>query len=160
PEFLLLYILLCACVVGFAAWFVRSKDTSGEAGAEPIGKDLDPYEIAYLRGGSNEVVRYIAFELVHAGLLEVVPAAKKRQPATIARTASPPGTLSPLAKIVYDFFETPHTAEQLFSSTVPKLVDTACAPIHDELVARTLLAGDAANAAARTVRLNGSLIIV
>src|SRR5215469_1261902 len=86
PQFLAAYGALCVAVLVLATWFVRSKDTSTDTGPEPLAKDLDPYEIAYLRGGKNELVRYLVFELTRDGFLEVATSANKRDPAFIVRT--------------------------------------------------------------------------
>lgn len=159
PQFLLLYVVVCSATVTFAAWFVRSKDTSTAGAPEPIGNDLNPYAIAYLRGGANELVRYIVFELTRDRLLEVVPSKKKHKPARIVRTSATHGAQSALAKMVYDYFETPHTAQELFASSIPQQVESAFEPARGELVSRRLLTGDEMTSASRTMRVNGCLIV-
>jgi uncharacterized protein (TIGR04222 family) len=160
PQFLAVYGVLCVAVVALGAWFVRSKDTSLDAGPEPVSNDLDPYEIAYLRGGERELVRYLVFELTRDGWVEVAPATKKREPARIARTAAmPSGSLSEFAKIVYDYFATPHTATELFASKVPKTIEEAYGPQREKLAARHLLGDEDAKSASGTVRYVGSVIV-
>lgn len=71
PYFLILY--------GFVIFFtlitlaiVKSQiDKSDYLNLPPIPAQIDPYEIAYLRGGINEVARSIVFSLMQKGFIEL-----------------------------------------------------------------------------------------
>lgn len=65
PEFLILYLVVCALVT-LAAFLLRH---SGEPSDPPRVNLSDPYLIAFLRGGKFEVLRVVTMSLVDRGLL-------------------------------------------------------------------------------------------
>ncbi|MBK8148088.1 MAG: TIGR04222 domain-containing membrane protein [Acidobacteria bacterium] len=71
PYFLALYgVFIVATVVG--VWVAkRSLDKSDRLTLPSIPPNIDPYEIAYLRGGQNELARAAAFSLRQRGLVEI-----------------------------------------------------------------------------------------
>src|SRR5688572_33475134 len=71
PHFLLLYLTVILAVMVGCRWAARRSDsTSGEL-PPPIPVNPDPYEIAYLRGGPNEVARLVVFDLVRLGYVKL-----------------------------------------------------------------------------------------
>ena len=56
PEFLRFYVVLAAAVLGGVILLRRWL----ESGEVPRLNHVDPYAIAYLRGGSNEVLKVSA----------------------------------------------------------------------------------------------------
>ena len=76
PAFLVLYvsvIVLSAVTLGVAR---VNSDRSDQLSIPAIPADPDPYEIAFLRGGANEVARAVIFSLIQKGLVEIVSDAK------------------------------------------------------------------------------------
>src|SRR5688572_23057803 len=72
PPFLVLYlsvIILSAIALSVAR---ASSDRSDNLNVPAIPPDPDPYEIAFLRGGANEVARAIIFSLIQKGMVEIV----------------------------------------------------------------------------------------
>ena len=68
PEFLGFYLILAACVIVGLELGRRAMES-----ASPIKMDLaDPYLVAYLRGGENEVLRVAVISLIDRGLLIAV----------------------------------------------------------------------------------------
>lgn len=65
PQFLVFYFALCAAVLFFASRVRRGL----EDGPIPHFPHVDPYLIAYLRGGAPEAIRAATFSLVDRGLL-------------------------------------------------------------------------------------------
>jgi uncharacterized protein (TIGR04222 family) len=158
-EFLTFYALACVLVLALAGWFVRNADDSAAAGRESLPSDFDPQEIAFLRGGKNELVRFAVFDLTYKELLQLGPAEKRRDP-PIQRTEKAPGSsLDPIESIVYGFFDQPQTARALFASDTPEQVEKAFAPREERLKARRLLTDDAVFAAAKTARIVAFLTI-
>ena len=106
PEFLLFYGIFAGIVIGFAAWFRMQK----EGGRAPK-IDLDPYVIAYLRGGINEVIRVAAVSLVDRRLLTADGTSLKR-----TSHANPASVRQPIEKWI--LIKTEHTvaASDLFAS--------------------------------------------
>jgi uncharacterized protein (TIGR04222 family) len=76
PAFLVLYvsvIILSAVALGVAR---ANSDRSDNLNIPAIPPDPDPYEIAFLRGGANEVARAIIFSLIQKGFVEIVAEGK------------------------------------------------------------------------------------
>jgi uncharacterized protein (TIGR04222 family) len=71
PYFLILYgfvILFTLIALGFAK---SNADKTNNLPLPPIPAQIDPYEIAYLRGGINEVTRSIIFSLMQKNHIEL-----------------------------------------------------------------------------------------
>jgi uncharacterized protein (TIGR04222 family) len=68
-DFLVLYLILACIVVGGVYFLIALQDTTGEdAPATPAV--IDPYELAYLRGGVNEVIRTAIYALRQHALFD------------------------------------------------------------------------------------------
>jgi uncharacterized protein (TIGR04222 family) len=67
PEFLLFYLVLGTLVLALLFILRRLTDPAGTVKVDMS----DPYLIAFLRGGKNEVLRVATISLVHRKLLEV-----------------------------------------------------------------------------------------
>jgi uncharacterized protein (TIGR04222 family) len=65
PEFLVFYLIVCT-LVALAAYLLRH---AGEPADTTTVNLSDPYLIAFLRGGKNEVLRVVTMSLVDRGLL-------------------------------------------------------------------------------------------
>lgn len=77
PYFLVFYILfITATIIGFRV--VRSRtDKTTYLNIPPIPNNPDAFEIAFLRGGENELVRAVMFALAQKNLLKFVTEDKK-----------------------------------------------------------------------------------
>lgn len=160
-QFLIFYGTLCALVVLAGAWLVRWISAMSSDGWEPLPQNLDAYEIAYLRGDINELVRFIVFDLVRSGALELSPRDGKKPPVFRHSPAAPSAeTLGSTAQAVYDFFVEPHSAEQLFASQVPQKVAQLYEPERALLERRRLFTMPIARSAMVRARLVGLLLIL
>jgi uncharacterized protein (TIGR04222 family) len=74
PPFFLIYGAIALAVIAAAYRIVRSRDKTGWRAPPPVPSTLDPYELAYLRGGKNEVIRTVLYALRQLGLIEIIPA--------------------------------------------------------------------------------------
>ncbi len=63
----MIVVLIVACFRS-----IRAVDRTGDLGPPEIPAKLDPYEVAYLRGGENEVTRVAIASLIQRGLLRIV----------------------------------------------------------------------------------------
>jgi uncharacterized protein (TIGR04222 family) len=72
PQFLFAYAAATVMTVLIARWWISCRDSSRFLAAPQIPSDPDPYEIAYLRGGENEVLRVVLFRLLQDGALRVL----------------------------------------------------------------------------------------
>src|SRR5689334_6465903 len=71
PYFLILFGFIIFFAVILLA-LVKSKfDNTGRHAIPPIPQNPDPFEIAYLRGGTNEVARSVIFSLLQKGFIEI-----------------------------------------------------------------------------------------
>ncbi len=68
PTFLFFYLLLCFAVVGVLTW-LRNRREAVLVPAMP--RLTDPYKIAFLRAGKNEVLRIATMCLIDRGYLKV-----------------------------------------------------------------------------------------
>ena len=71
PYFLILYGFTTLFTILFFGFFRSRLDQSDRLPLPSIPTDIDPYEIAYLRGGVNEMARTAVFSLVRKGLIEI-----------------------------------------------------------------------------------------
>src|SRR5688572_64296 len=84
PQFLVFYAILIVVTVVVCRRRRRSSETTSALPLPSLPEDFDPYEIAYLRGGDNEVARAAAVRLTELGYLLLVD---KR---IVAQTNHPP----------------------------------------------------------------------
>src|SRR2546427_7205998 len=69
PEFLLFYGIVIVVTVAFCWWRRNSSDTTASLPLPLIPECVDPYELAYLRGGENEVTRVVIVRLTELAYL-------------------------------------------------------------------------------------------
>lgn len=70
PYFLALYLAAIALVVVGSRWLIRLADGTRHEPTPQVPDAPDPYLVAYLRGGTNEVARLALFDLLQRGLME------------------------------------------------------------------------------------------
>ena len=110
---------------------------------------VDPYDVAYLRGGRNELARVIIISLVErhclelsapdAGLLKGLVGGTKyiRQ-----RTSRVQPMVSQMERTVYDWFSEPRTTADVFRQSLPDQLSTFCLQFEERLQRQQLLRGD------------------
>lgn len=72
PQFLAVYGLVAVATILVCAWLVRASDSTKSLPPLPVPAEPSPYEIAYLRGGDNELLRLILFRLVQQGAVRML----------------------------------------------------------------------------------------
>ena len=126
PEFLLFYVVFAILVIVGAWLFRRMK----EVGPAPK-MELDPYAIAYLRGGKNEAVRVAMVSLIDRGLLianaDQVVRASHADPSSVRR---------PIEKALLEKFAARRKAPDIFKETS---LEAACSPFQNTLKEHALL---------------------
>ena len=88
PSFLLVYVAIAVVVITVAYRIARSREFDVRE-PPPVPNTFNPYEIAYLRGGKNEVVRTVLYALYQLGFVEVIPK-KWPQPPRLGQRADAP----------------------------------------------------------------------
>lgn len=71
PYFLIFYGFFITFTLITLGIIKTRIDKTDEIGLPPIPAQIDPYEIAYMRGGTNEVARSVIFSLMQKGFLEI-----------------------------------------------------------------------------------------
>jgi uncharacterized protein (TIGR04222 family) len=141
PQLLGGYCLVAAVVIAAAYGIVRWFDRSSSREPPQVPSTLDPYELAYLRGGKNEVIRTALYALHQLGLIEVVPVkwTKALRPVTgggvhLARK------LTALEEQVLGSIASPVEASYLFQSTrLGSDIERLCEPFRNKLESEELL---------------------
>jgi uncharacterized protein (TIGR04222 family) len=134
-EFLLFYLIVCAGTVFACLWYVRAQDTTSEMAPPAVPDTVDPYEIAYMRGGENELVRVVIVGLAERGYVEAADTA-------IMTTAKQPAGLAALEQTVYDALANGATAEAIFAGGLPARVKALCLPYDERLQREQLVRAD------------------
>jgi uncharacterized protein (TIGR04222 family) len=140
PEFLLFYLILGICVLA-ALYCLRYAGAS-----DPPQVNLsDPYLIAFLRGGRNELLRVATISLIDRGLLET-----SGTRVASARDKSAAALRIPIEKRLFAHFETPDEASSLFKSNV---FDHETTAYESELARLNLIPGEGAEWARNAPRI-------
>jgi uncharacterized protein (TIGR04222 family) len=162
PAFLLVYAAFAAAVIIVSRLQVTGADRSLASPLPAVSPERDPYEIAYLRGGGNELLRFTIFEAMRRNLLQVGPRTRwKAQRIQKVPSAGHVATGPLLLDAVVAFYETPRTTEELFASPLPKEAEAwGGKDFGPSLEAEGFLTDAKVRAAATRVRWYGSAALV
>lgn len=103
-------------VLAIAFYLLKSKfDWTDKQPAPLISQTPDPYEIAYLRGGENELARSLIFSLTNKGFLQITNEGKKSY---IVLTQNQPNwtTLPSIERNILSWFQTTRETSEVFES--------------------------------------------
>lgn len=122
----------------------RLRSSAGGSLANLAEYDVDPYEIAYLRGGTRELLKLRLFELVQRGYLIVIE--KRRWYGTKRCLAVAPdlqnwNEMTPPDQQLLTFFRTPRTSKEIFDPAFPQELEGACWQYRQELGQSGMLTG-------------------
>ncbi len=162
PSFLLIYGVIALAVIAAAYRIVRSRDKTGLCAPPPVPSTLDPYELAYLRGGKNEVIRTALYALHQLGLIEVIPA----KWLTGLRLVVGAGVhrareLTALEERVLRSIDSPVAASYLFQSKrLGSEVERLCEPFRHKLESEELLRSDNVRQSALLIPFLASAVLV
>jgi len=114
-----------------------------EAGTDPV----DLHEVAYLRGGSRELLKLRLFELMQKGCLIVID--EKRWYGTnrwlaVATDLQNRETLPPADQRLLELFQHRRTSKDVFNLNFPQELEDACKRYREELMQRQMLTGSRA----------------
>jgi uncharacterized protein (TIGR04222 family) len=165
PQFLFLYGCVIVGTLVVCWWKIYAADPTANLPPLPLRANPDPYEIAYLRGGENEVIRLTIFNLIQRGYLKVSET-KKWWRSTEQRLELVSGHpdqrhLSPLEQKVFRLFFKPRTAADIFQSNLQSAdLKGLCADFDSKLQGEQALCPIEVSEATGRVRLVGVLIIL
>src|SRR5687767_253102 len=72
PEFLFVYAAIAVLAIVAGRLISRGFDETKNLPVPPVPPEIDPYELAYLRGGHAEYVRLVILDLVQRKYLQQV----------------------------------------------------------------------------------------
>jgi len=161
PAFLALYALFAVAVLFISRSRVRAlEQPAGQT--PPVTTDRDPSEVAYLRGGGNELLRFTIFDLMRQGYLRICdPPKAGKPPQQLVQTGQAGADgLSDLQRAVVAFYAAPHTAPELFKSPLPGLA-TASGDVAYQpgLTSEGFFSPPGVRASATLVRLYGAFVL-
>jgi uncharacterized protein (TIGR04222 family) len=108
PEFLLFYFVLGMLMLAILNMLRQRAEPSGV-----VQTNLsDPYQISYLRGGTNELLRVATISLIHRGLLKV-----SKTQVSVANPQAVNGVAAPLERDLLSYFAEPKEASSVFSQS-------------------------------------------
>lgn len=141
---MMLTLYLIAIAVALMAPILVSTilDRSNARPVPPVPDSPDPFRIAYLRGGENEVVRLMLFDLVRRAYLTIIADdGAKAKDRMISRADEPPAydELSVLEASLVGFFEVAKKPTEIYRSHIPGLVRRSFESEQDDLVQMNML---------------------
>lgn len=154
PHFLLFYGFLITVTLLVSLWSVK-HDSTASLPLPLVPSNPDPYEIAYLRGGENEVTRLVIFDLVQDGYLQI-------NQDRIERSLDYPAPihLSAIEREVFNWFSSPRSVGEVFQSSLPVNVKKHCTVYEQHLLNDQLLFPITAKEIAKRVAKTGMFIIL
>jgi uncharacterized protein (TIGR04222 family) len=114
-TFLILYVVLLAA--GIASYYIlkRNLDWTAKMPLPKVPENPEPYEIAYFRGGDNELSRTVIFSLVQKGFLEITNGGKKSY-IRLAKTQPNWTTIPQIERTALSWFKETREASEVFDS--------------------------------------------
>jgi uncharacterized protein (TIGR04222 family) len=139
PAFLVLIGLLLTAAGIAMRWMVVAADRSSDLEPMKISKEVDPFRIAYLRGGDTEVIRTAVVDLVEQG--RIVQSSKQTGVAGFFEGKSLRWIVSSgdagatrhdsrIHQIVLEHFKSPRTAESIFTTEIKSQIKQETEPWH------------------------------
>lgn len=127
PFFLLFYFLVAVGVIVICKVKLSKIGSENTQGLPKIPKNPDPYEMAYLRGSENEVLRLAIFSLVQKGFLKVLEKHIIYQKIENANTLE----LNSIETVVYNYFKTAKKISETFKSEIKDQIKKHCIDFED-----------------------------
>lgn len=150
PDFLILYAAVIIIALIVARRMIRNAAPADLAMPLTLPLRPDPVEVAYLRGGEAEVIRFTVFKLIQNRLV-VLNDAKSGTIVRFGDHASA-STLGGFERAVYDHLYTPRKMKDVVRALFADF-QARCLPYRTSLEDRGLLATAFARAKALRVRL-------
>ncbi len=152
-SFLGVYAGVAVLVLAACYFAIRRSDPTKLMEPPEVPSKVDSYEIAYLRGGANEVIRVVAYALRQRGFIEVITQTKRFLFTTTTtklgqRKDHPDEQLTDLEARIFDSVRQPKVVSDVFdtqrklgNSEIPLKHDVKrlCAPYKARLLADSLL---------------------
>lgn len=154
PHFLLFYGFVSAVTLVICRWSAK-RDSTANLPLPLVPRNPDPYKIAYLRGGENEITRLVLFNLIQRGYLQITDKTIERSP-NYSRLAS----LFSREQEVFNWFYHPKQASQTFESSLLAKMTQHCKSYEQQLQNEQLLFPETAKVFLKRVGWLGAFIIL
>lgn len=141
PTFLLVYAVLIVFLIVIHRYRLKALDWTAKMPLPQIPASPDPYEIAYLRGGENEVARSVIFALTQRGFLLHTKDFIRNQ-STFSKTdkVQDVNLLSRMEREVLYYFAESKSAFEIFQSNgIAEVVKNHCLQYEGKLLNEHLL---------------------
>jgi len=155
PYFLLFYAFVSGVTIVICGLSIHSSDQTANLPLPLVPANPDPYEIAYMRGGENEVIRLALLNLTGRGYLQIAGDRLEK-----ARNHPDPLILPVIERDVFRWFVSSHKAQEIFQSSLPATVKQHCTVYEQHLQNEKLLRPDETKQIAQRVSWKGVLIIL
>lgn len=156
PHFVLLYGVVIVMTT-VACWLLcMMQDPTENLPLPLVPTNLDPYEIAYLRGGESQVTQLVMFDLIGRGYLQVNKKSIERSPERPDEEK-----LTPIEREVFDWISFPCTAREIiYPYSLPTDIKQHCTVYEQKLQNQKLLYLPEWQAQAQQVGFTGGVIIL
>ncbi|MBH8562347.1 TIGR04222 domain-containing membrane protein [Nostoc sp. CENA67] len=154
PLFLLFYAFVIVVTLIVCGWGMQG-DSTAKLPLPSVPTNPDPYEIAYLRGGENEVTRLAVFDLIQRRYLEI-DGKNLKQPLSRPDV----NTLTSIEREVLDGFLYSRKASEIFQSSLPGKVKQHCTVYEQRLQNEQLLFPNTSKQFVKRLCFIGTLIIL
>jgi len=157
PEFLKFYAACAAAVIAVVWLFARRWDPTRRLPTPHVPEAPDPYRIAYLRGGANEVIRLVVFNLCRKGFLETSGGRTRRgghKKVSQAHFPPPVKELDQLEKVVFGMAIRPIPVGELFRHDRRAIIEAYNEHHERDLIDRNLLRNARQLRLARVIRIS------
>ena len=143
PYFLIFYGFFIFFVLVSFGYAKTGLDRTDDLPIPPVPVEVDPYEIAFLRGGANESARAVIFSLVQKNLAEIEIDGKNAVIKRLNRQTNDTGKLPPIEQLALDWLgASRETAEVFGSSGLDSQLKDYARTFQARLETRQMLIGD------------------
>ena len=160
PHFLILYAVVIVLVFIISKVLLYSFDPSQSMPIPQVPSVVDPYEIAYMRGGENEVIRLSILDLIQRGYLQRIANAKKADEIVWAKDHPDRRHLNPIEDTVFGHFAVSSTAAKIFQSTLSSSVKRQCNKYQIKLEQEKFIFSESDSGFLNIVMVIGLLVII
>jgi uncharacterized protein (TIGR04222 family) len=159
PDFLLFYAFFSVCVIVCAYLYVARRDAADVLNLPETPAQFDPYEIAYLRGEVNEVIRTAVYALNQKGLIAIE--SKTFRAARIRPSGATTFDLGDIERRVMDAIRKEPAIPQLFANAdLREALTILCEGYRSRLNRQGLLQSEAARGETKTAMWAGVGILI
>lgn len=142
-AFFIFFIVFIVITLAILALARTTIDQTDKMPIPAIPPQVDPFEIAYLRGGANELARSVVFSLIQKGFVEIANADKESRIRRV-ETAADVGGLSEIEREALCWIGVEREASDVFdaSSGLVSRMENRSAQYEIELSRRQFLTPD------------------